>query len=156
MMLTLNDIIDSAKQNLVTKKYLDPVALLSTEVGIKYIFPLRYKTDAEKEMYLIATGQTAKQLGTPIVYLVFDAALRTMAPEAIKNYDVTESPLSFPESMRTECIMIHSLELKTETRESVIIPYKKTGTEIEFLPDLPKADRMETWMTAAVLKGYKL
>jgi hypothetical protein len=151
----MNDMIETAKKILSTEKHLNPIALLFTGDSIHTV-PLSYKTDAEKEKYLFATGIVAKQLQTDHIYLIFDAAMRLMTPEAIKNYDVTESPLSFPESMRTECIIIHSLDMKTETRETAIIPYKNDGKEIEFLPDLPKADHLDTWMPGAVLKGYKL
>ena len=84
---------------------------------------------------------------------IWDAAFRTLAPEQV--YDETESPLSYPKSMRTECIVINSIGLPSGKEETIFVPYKGgEGEPVEFLDSFPEGAESKSRFPAIALEGW--
>jgi len=100
-------------------------------------------------------GVMAKFLQADTVLFVWDAAMRSVNPE--DPYDATESPLTYPESMRTECIVIEAVKIPSGKEEIMITPYKGgNGKPVEFLP-VPESNQMDNYESRIgkiVLHGY--
>ena len=107
-----------------------------------------------------AAGAFAKKLNVDLVIFVWDAAFRTINLKDQPNIkkegmDATEAPLTYPRSMRTECILINGIPLPDGKDEMIMIPYKGgEGEPVEFLPDTFKGLDFESRFTKLVREGW--
>ena len=155
----IEKIKEIAKEILTKNGHLNPIALFfkGEKEQQDFFCSLDWKTDVEKQQYMYAVGVIAKQQQASQVFIITDAAMKQMSPEAIKTYDETDAPLTYPKSMRTECIIIHFIDLKSGNSETCIVPYKGGDKEpVVFLPELPKDVPYKNWFTEMILKGYNL
>jgi hypothetical protein len=133
----INDVvIAQAAKNLKEYGFLTPVAFLMVN-GLPYaIIPLFYNNDEEKNMLFYKIGITMKEKGASEVLIVNDAAMRDIkgvSSEQVEalSHDPTESPLCYPESMRTEIIAIFQYNIVEDKKIIHYQEYKKINKEIE-------------------------
>jgi len=112
-----------------------------------------------KSRNALAAGLLARKLGAEMVVMVWDAAMRTMPKGTdIDEVDETEMPLSYPKSMRTECVVVHGIDLRDGGKHVEIAPYKGgDGEPVEFL-ELDKnleGAPMDTRFDELILEGYE-
>ena len=108
----LQGLAECAKQNLVKYGYLTPLLMFFKEEHMlggpqrMVNFPDCNLEDL-KTRNIWAAGIFAKKMGADLVVYISDAAFRVIPPDQAKDfkYNETEAPLSYPKSMRTECIM---------------------------------------------------
>lgn len=140
--------------------YISPVLFLFKDK--KLITPpilIRYTGDEqvdEKAEVVYKAGFTAGVLDADCIIIIHDAAFRTI--ESLDGMDVTDSPLSFPKSMRTECIMMIGIELPSGKKEMLITAYKGgDGTPVEFLRDfkMPEDVPFDSRFTDLAIKGWE-
>jgi hypothetical protein len=87
---------------------------------------------------------------------VFESAMRTAnkIPE-----DITEMPLTYPKSMRKECIVILDIELKTGLNSTLVIPFKGgEGEPVEFIDEeisFSQDSVVSSGMVEIIMKCYK-
>lgn len=112
--------------------------------------------DDLKNLSLTTVGLAAKTLDMEKVVVIHDAAFRQIKPEDIKKYDATEKATLYPKSMRTECIVICEIELKSAKSEIYVLPYKGgEGEPVEFLEEM-RPDSHESRFIDYVMKGYNM
>jgi hypothetical protein len=102
-------------------------------------------------------GALAKELGANRLIMIWDAAMRMAAPgTSLGDIDVTEMPLQFPKSMRTECLIFNDISFVTGKDVTSVIPYKGgAGEPVKFLKNnLPEGASLESRFTDIALKGY--
>ena len=112
-----------------------------------------------KSRNAFAAGAFAKKLNADLLVFVWDAAFRTIdlkeQPNIKKEMDATEAPLTYPRSMRTECIIINGIPLPDGKDEMIMVPYKGgEGEPVELLPDTYKGLDFESRFTELVRKGW--
>jgi len=110
-----------------------------------------------KTRNVILVGVLAKELKADRVVLIWDAAFRMVDKKDAPEYSELEAPLTYPKSMRTECLIIENINILSGKDSVEIIPYKGgEGYPVEFLPDiLPKEmGKYESRFPELVLKGY--
>ena len=112
-----------------------------------------------KSRNVFAAGMFAKKLNADLIVFVWDAAFRTVDlkehPNAKEEMDATETPLTYPRSMRTECIIINGIPLPDGKDEMIMVPYKGgEGEPVELLPDTYKGLDFESRFTELVRKGW--
>jgi hypothetical protein len=107
-----------------------------------------------KSRAVYCMGALAKVSHADRLIMIWDAAMRTL-PSNIP-YDPTEAPLSYPKSMRVECIIIIDISFTTGQDKTIVIPYKGgDGEPVEMLSDvLPKEATFKTRFTEIALEGY--
>lgn len=92
------------------------------------------------------------------VILLNDCAFRTVnvkdAQFVKENYD-TESPLSYPESMRTEALVFVHINFK-ERDKICVMAYKKVGKKVEFLEETSDVDDFNGGIRASVAAGFSV
>ncbi|MCX5884312.1 MAG: hypothetical protein NT096_00105 [Proteobacteria bacterium] len=109
--------------------------------------------EENKDKNILFAGYTAKILQADTVVFIWDAAMRAMNPN--QTYDGTESPLTYPESMRTECIMIEAIKVPSGKDEFLITPYKGgNGKPVEFLPEILDLSNFKSRIAGVLLAGY--
>lgn len=104
---------------------------------------------------IMGAGLMAKDFGADKIILIWDAAFRTV-DKLPEPYDETEAPLTYPKSMRTECILLNEIEVPSGKDNTIVIPYKGgDGEPVEFLPDnLPEEAKFKSRFTEIALQGY--
>jgi hypothetical protein len=112
--------------------------------------------DQNKDMNILAAGKYAKVIGADTIVFIWDAAMKIMNKD--QPYDFTESPLSYPESMRTECILVEGIKMPSGEEDIIIIPYKGgNGKPVEFLPNNQgDLDQYKSRISQIALSGYNL
>lgn len=154
--------LEVAKSCLARDKYLAGVTLLVRESGDT--MPLAHKGNEDEPMEVnksrnaIMAGIMAKAMGADMVVMVWDAAFRTMDADSKDGIDETEMPLSYPKSMRTECIIVHGIDLRDGGTHIDIAPYKGgDGEPVEFLPKDDKWAEAEfsTRFDELIKQGYE-
>lgn len=149
----INDILDRAKQNLVNSHGNLAPALFLPREGQLIAIPASFKNNEEKSALLQAAGIAAKKYGCEEVAFLCDAAMKTYKDVDPNELDVTERPLTYPKSMRQECLIFTILEMKTSAGKMYIIPYKEVEDDYVF-------EQMQTWDSAEggikdnILLGY--
>jgi hypothetical protein len=156
----LQKMAEAAKANLV--KYGDLAAVMmwfrDKELIAGPQFHVNFKlstADQNKDMNILAAGKYAKTIGADTIIFVWDAAMRIISnPD--HPYDITESPLSYPESMRTECIIVEGIKMSSGEEDVIIIPYKGgNGKPVEFLPNNQgDLDQYKSRISQIALSGY--
>jgi hypothetical protein len=110
-------------------------------------------SEDSKTRSVYCMGALAKQVGANRLIMIWDGAMRT-APENFK-YNETEAPLTYPKSMRTECIIINEILFDTGKDNTIIIPYKGgDGDPVEFLENKLEGISPESRFTEVAIKGY--
>lgn len=89
----------------------------------------KFDNDDEKYGFYRMIGAACRKEKCDFVMLINDAAMRSFEKhedykDAIDNYD-TEAPLSYPKSMRTECIILVAYEFATDESKVIVQPYKE-------------------------------
>jgi hypothetical protein len=110
-----------------------------------------------KTQAVFCMGVLAKKLGANRLIMVWDAAMRTCAPDAKReDIDVTEMPLQFPKSMRTECLIFNDISFMTGKDVTSFIPYKGgEGKPVEFVKsNVPEGGLIDSRFTEIALEGY--
>ena len=167
--MILEDLIRIAKTGLQRDTYLVPVFfLLKDETLIVPPTPISTLDEIFKKIYpgaqtnmedsksrdVFVIGRMAKEYGANRIIMIWDAAMKTI--EKGQEYSPLEAPLTYPKSMRTECIIVNDIQLQSGTDNTVVVPYKGgDGEPVEFLPEiLPKEGKIESRFTEIALKGY--
>lgn len=110
-----------------------------------------------KTQVVFCMGALAKKLEANRLIMIWDAAMRMYPPDTKKeDIDVTEFPLQFPKSMRTECLIFNDISFVTGKDVTAIIPYKGgEGVPVEFLENnVPEEALIDSRFTEIALKGY--
>ena len=113
--------------------------------------------DEAKTRDVILIGVLAKELKANRVVLIWDAAFRMVSKKDIPEYSELEAPLTYPKSMRTECLIIEDISIPSGKDTVKLLPYKGgDGLPVEFLSDvlLNETDKYESRFPELVLKGY--
>jgi hypothetical protein len=98
-------------------------------------------------------GALAKKLGANRLIMIWDAAMRTVPPDI--KYNETEAPLTYPRSMRTECIIINDILFDTGKDNTTVIPYKGGDKEpVEFIENKFEGVNPESRFTEVAINGY--
>jgi hypothetical protein len=156
----LQGLMKIAKQNLLKDGYLAPVIMWfrnEIPIGNPQLFKdFKCPTSEEnKDKNILFAGFVAKVLQADTIVFIWDAAMKTMNPD--QPYDITESPLTYPESMRTEVIIIEGIKVPSGKEDVLITPYKGgNGKPVEFLPDMPEMDQYESRISKVLLSGYNI
>jgi hypothetical protein len=166
----LEDLIEAAKELLVKDRHLIPVFFLAHDEELVFeptpmsMFDKVYGNDLNlddtktRDTFLV--GGMAKGLGANRVIMIWDAALRTVNPQQFPSgYSSLESPLTYPKSMRTECIIINEVFLPSGKDNTIIVLYKGgDGEPVEFLPEnnifKQAGAHYKSRFTEIVLDGY--
>ena len=126
----------TAMTNLERDGFLTPVALLIRGKHILMPIIIHYETDEDKYKNYYLVGKVAKSYSADAIILVNDAAMRGFEKledfqYAKKNY-ASESPLTYPESMRKEVIVILVIDLVSKEITGYFQQYAKEGTKFSF------------------------
>jgi hypothetical protein len=154
----------AAKENLMRSGFICPVFflvrdefLVAEPVPTDKLLRLwgKIPIDEAKSRAVYIMGQSAKKVGANRIIMIWDAAMKIV--KSFEDYDPTEAPLTYPKSMRTECIILNDIHLETERDSTVIIPYKGgDGEPVEFLPDDDfKGMQSESRFTKIAVRAYK-
>ncbi|MBE3144542.1 MAG: hypothetical protein IMZ61_11555 [Planctomycetes bacterium] len=170
----LENIVEIAKKNLVQDKYLSATFILVK--GEEFVLPPTpiamlgkvrathgygdLNMEESKTLDTILIGSLAKVYGADRVILIWDAAFRVADPNV--PYDETEAPLSYPKSMRTECIMASEVLLPSGQDTVITIPYKGgEGEPVEFVQweekiakAMKEGGKIQSRFTKLILEGY--
>jgi hypothetical protein len=152
------DLLEIAKKNLEKDGFLTNVAVIVKDDSMN-IAPLTWETNDENYKMIGLVGMACKKMGAGTVYLILDAALRQFTnPEDYKfamANQATEAPLMYPESMRTECIIIFNVDLKAKTYTLLTQMYKKQDEKINWLEKIPALQQdAQSGIVDALLEGY--
>ena len=120
-----------AKENLQKDGKVSPIAFVIKDKEILIPILLSFHNDQDKQTGYTMVGVVAQYLSADAVILINDVAMRgyknkTEADYAMRNY-LTESPLTYPESMRQDGIYFLSISFKTRKIYGYFQPYKKEG-----------------------------
>lgn len=157
----LQKMAEAAKANLI--KYGDLAAVMMWFKDKELIagpqFHVNFKlstADQNKDMNILAAGKYAKVIGADTIVFIWDAAMKIMNKD--QPYDFTESPLSYPESMRIECILVEGIKMPSGEEDIIIIPYKGgNDNPVEFLPNNQgDLDQYKSRISQIALSGYNL
>jgi hypothetical protein len=89
--------------------------------------------------------------------MIWDAAMMMYPPDTkMEDIDVTELPLQFPKSMRTECLIFNDISFVTGKDVTSVIPYKDgEGQPVELLESkIPEGTNIDSRFTDIALEGY--
>jgi hypothetical protein len=151
-----------AKKLLEKDGFLSPVIflikndqLMIEPIPMEAIDKIMGATEDSKARSAFVAGLMAKDFGADKIILIWDAAFRTV-DKLSEPYDETEAPLTYPKSLRTECIILNEIEVPSGKDNTIVIPYKGgDGEPVEFLPDnLPEDAKFESRFTEIALRGY--
>lgn len=134
----VHNILDLAKQNLVKDGKLLPVAFLFKGDEMLKIFPMTMsagKGGDHTGMNTAAAGTMAAINGADRVILLWEAAMKKYTKNTKpEDVDETELPLTYPKSMRTECIILLDVQLVGEKSHIEVVPFKGgEGEPVEFI-----------------------
>ena len=158
----LEDINTVAKKNLEKNGKLAPIAFVIKDTQM--IAPILLDFRAPQEIYLSCkyAGAIAKYLNADAIILISDVAMREYKSKeeedfAAKNYS-TESPLSYPENMRTDGIFFLVIDLETKKAECCMQLYEKKDDNFIFknLDDFPETTGVGGRIQESVIEGYGL
>ena len=157
----VEDITTIAKKNLSDDGYLCPIfflvkdeMIIAPPIPCNILFDKKLNAEDAKSFAVFKMGVLARAYKATRLIMIWDAAMRTMPKDG--NYDATDAPLTFPKSMRTECIIVNDINLQSGKDKTCIVPYKGgDGEPVEFLPDEDYKDMpAESRFTELALEGY--
>jgi len=164
MATLLEDITTVAKQNLQRDGRILPVFFLikgeqlvvepKPTVIIDEMFPPeQLSAEESKSRAVFVMGVLARQVQADRIIMIWDAAFRSY--EKGTDFDPLNAPLTYPKSMRTECIILNDIQLQTGKDATVIVPYKGgDGEPVEFLPNTFDGMECESRFTELAIRGY--
>lgn len=116
-------ITEAAQENLTNNGEIMPVAFIFAEKG-RFVIPM---THPDKYLCVKTAGSVTRKVNGNVLITVFDGAMRVLEnPEDFKKMEEnpeTESPLSYPKSMRTECLIIQAVEFPSGKNHVRVITY---------------------------------
>ena len=153
--------VDNLKDCIGKGETFMPTAFFETEDKKKGIIMLPFGNEKEKEAVCKQLGRTLIDHNVKKFLLVTDAAMRIMdkknAQYTQDNYE-SESPLTYPESMRTECLVHLSVDFTKETKESTecsVWCYKKENKEVIFLEEKSMGNDFQSKLLAYIAEGVQ-
>jgi len=151
-----------AKENLKKDGKLAPIAFVIKNTQMIAPILLDFRASQEKYKSCKYAGAIAKYLNADAVILVSDVAMKEYkskeeADFAVRNYS-TESPLSYPESMRVDGIFLLVIDLETKKIEGYMQLYEKKGDNYTFknLEDFSGVTGIGGMIQESVIEGYDL
>lgn len=147
-----------SKNILKNEGSLSPVTFLIKDGGLLGPYILNYSNDDEKYANYWSIGLTAQKLNADRIILVNDIAMREAknsedAKYIRNNYD-HESPLSYPESMRIDGILLVDIYTSTNKRLIYLQKFKKSLKDYVFLNlESYDQDSFDGALIQSVLKG---
>jgi len=148
-----------AKEILEQSGYLSPVAFLVGKNNQIIPCTVPFKNDTQKRGMYLALGASMKPLGSSRVILINDAAMKTYDKSKDWEIDVTEQPLTYPESMREDGIFLQDINMKTDRIEGYFMRYENKKDAPRFYHDLKHLnaghDGMGGFIIECVMEGYK-
>jgi hypothetical protein len=161
MRKALEKILEAAKQNLVNDGYIYPVSFIFKAGQLVKIMPLSYEANEcndSKGINAYAAGIAASLFEGDYVAMVWDAAFRSLPSDTKpEDIDATEAPLTYPKSMRTECIVVFGVSVTNDHEDIVMAPYKGgEGEPVEFIKvkNLPPETVFKHRFSEIIRKGY--
>jgi hypothetical protein len=149
--------LETAKGLLIRDKFLHPIAFFVIGPNVVPVM-VKYKDDEEKHAFYASLGAFCQLKGATEILLINDAALKSYdsnesMEKALENYS-TESPLTYPPTLRTECIIIMAYNLKT--KESVLIaqPYKEVNDTYEWFDIMEDIENFDSGLIDSIEDGY--
>lgn len=116
-------ITEAAQENLTNNGEIMPVAFIFAEKG-RFVIPMNHP---DKYLCVKTAGSVTRKVNGNVLITVFDGAMRVLEnPEDFKKMEEnpeTESPLSYPKSMRTECLIIQAVEFPSGKNHIRVITY---------------------------------
>lgn len=131
--------LELAKRAIIKDGYLMNVIILVKD-GAQTALPHQafegVPSNEAKGRNALLAGAAAATTGADMVVMVWDAAMLKMPPDTdTDKLDETDMPLSYPRSMRTECIIVHGMDFKGGESHIEVAPYKGgDGKPVEMLP----------------------
>jgi hypothetical protein len=152
-----------AKDNLLKDGYLVPVFFVLIRDSIimepqpiniiDKIYGSDLSSEESKTRAVFCIGAIAKKFGGDRIIMIWDAAMRTV--DAGFKYTPDEAPLTYPKSMRTECLIINDIDFLMGEDKTCVVPYKGgDGEPVVFLPEPAGLDSMESRFTQIAMDGY--
>jgi len=147
-------VIDSLKATVRDNESFMPRIHLLKEEEEKVIF-LPFGDDEEKRNILLAVGALAFEEECHQMIFISDTYVRKMetpaqAKEVEENW-ATEQPSTYPDSLRSEAIVMQALDFKEPKNEKLyIMIYKKKDNEIIDIDE----SSMPTESVGGAIKGY--
>ena len=144
----LNYLKDTAKQVLVEALNLSPMFFFVNEravipVQLTDMLPANIITekisdDQKKILSYNTAGAFANASQIDYAAIVYEGAFISRDRSPV---DVTELALSYPKSMRTECIAISVIDIKSKKSSTIIVPFKGGEKEpVQFIGDEINSD----------------
>jgi hypothetical protein len=127
-------VIDSLKDTVESQESFMPRIHLLKEKEEKVIF-LPFGNDEEKREILLAVGAVAYEENCHQLVFISDTYVRKMnteaqAKEVAENWE-TEQPSTYPDSLRSEAIIMLAVDFKSSKNEKMyVILYKKEGNRV--------------------------
>jgi len=152
------EVCRGAKEVLEKSGYLAPIAFLVGKNNQIIPCMVPFKNDAQKRGVYLALGAAMKALGSNRVILVNDAAMK-MFDKPMEEVHITETPLTYPESMREDGIFLQDMNTITERIEGYFMRYENKKDAPRFYHDLKHFnaghESMGGFIPECVMEGYK-
>lgn len=138
----LMTVVEAAQENLTNDGEIMPVAFIFAEKG-RFVIPMAHP---DKHLCVKTAGSITRKVNGNVLITVFDGAMRVLKnPEDLKKMEEnpeTESPLSYPKSMRTECLVIQAVEFPSGKNHVRVITYtgQKGSYQFKQLDGMDDAD----------------
>lgn len=98
-----------------------------------HVYKDNVNAEDSKTRAVFCMGALAKKFNANRLIMIWDAAMRTMPPDTkINALDTTEAPLSYPKSMRTECIIINEIFFPDGKDNTIILTRAGMGNPWSF------------------------
>jgi len=164
--MLIDDLKRIAKELLVRDGYHQPLFFLCIGEHIigqplptamfNKLFREELNAEDFKTQAVFSMGLLAKKLNANRLIMIWDAAMRVLPGTKPDDVDVTEHPLQYPRSMRTECLIFNDISFVTGKDVTHIIPYKGgAGEPVEFLESkIPEGAGVESRFTDLAMEGY--
>lgn len=156
----LEKIMELAKANLTRDGVVYPAALIFKGKNLCVVMPTNMEYEGQedqKQCNAIAAGILASKYDADYVALLWDAAFRELPSDTDpNNIEATELPLTYPKSMRVECLVMYGIPLPTGSEDFLIVPYKGgEGEPVEFLDKIPEQGIATCRFIMDVRNGYE-
>jgi hypothetical protein len=149
------EVMGTAKANLAKDNFLTSMAMI---LGAESkILPAIFKGQDEKIAFYMAVGEISKENNAHTVILVSDAAMRRLTnPEDFEKAirDPLEQPLTYPKSMRMECIIVSVHDFTTGKSSTLVQVYKDDTGRVEYVDEVEKMGNFNVGLLEWVKEGY--
>jgi hypothetical protein len=157
-MSELEDVMEKAKSNLEQFHSLAPVVLCFSVEGTCFPILADFSNESEKYQFYKYIGKHCKNHDFKKIILINDAAFRSMQVEDFEKIkeDPSERPLTYPKSMRTECIVLMYYDLENKKSDILVQPYKEEGDKIIWLDSIPDMKNFNSGLLEVIEEGYAM